>query len=151
MKTIALLVVGACIALAGCTSYQSVRKGGSAFGGGYDDEVVAPGLVILMGQSGNKPWRDFDAAWKVFYRRADELFGVGKYEVLLTKEDSFSPFDAPLPGQPKPLVSVARGFVLSKASPLSKEEALRLSHEYAKRSFLLAGMKEPNSERSAAP
>lgn len=141
----ALLLVCLALFFCGCTSYQQLKPG--RIGGGYNAINVGPGLILLEGQTGAKPRPDYKTAWATFYRRADELFGVNGYDVILLNEFTFSPFDAPLPGMPQPLVSFAHGFVLSKKSPLSKAEALRQAHDYIGIKASLAGMKESDEFR----
>jgi hypothetical protein len=117
-----ITIVAAILLLAGCASYTDLNHGDeSAFGGGYKDSEVAPGLFFISATTGTAPWANLSGARKVFLRRATELCGAGNFTVVESEESAYEAFQTP--GFGKHIISSVWGYVLAKGSPVTEVEA----------------------------
>ena len=122
--------------IAGCSSTHNFKTDGhSAFGGGFADYQLRPGLYEMIAKGNATPWPSFGAAIDTWRGRADELCGKDAYQEIVTDQDLGKREDIPAylyPGQKVPLQQfnpTIRGYVLCNTSGMTHKEATKYLKE----------------------
>ncbi|MFM9879572.1 MAG: hypothetical protein ACKVOO_04070 [Burkholderiaceae bacterium] len=118
--------------LSGCASTHNFSSDGhNAFGGGFSEHEITPGLYELTAVSNFSPWPSFSAAKSTWKGRADTLCGRDSYQEIVSGQSEGLQGNTMVYVPPSSAISVPRynasisGLILCNRSGMTVASALK--------------------------